>query len=151
MKSVQIPSLFWSVFFCIQTEYGALLINVRTQPKRTKVWTRKNSVFGVFYTVQNHHFKQINFFNYSCGKKEQEAFAKKKKKINYLLWKTYNGKSAHIHTYNEIRITLSIGINHLVRTQNFRNNKVCVSGRKKCYISGKFCIRNKWMIPILII
>ena len=33
MKSVQIQSFFWSLFFCIRTE-----------------WTRKNSVFGHFST-----------------------------------------------------------------------------------------------------
>ena len=35
VKSVQIQSFFWSVFFCIRTEYR-------------KIWTRKNSVFGHF-------------------------------------------------------------------------------------------------------
>ena len=35
VKSVQIQSFFWSVFFCIRTEYR-------------KIWTRKNSAFGHF-------------------------------------------------------------------------------------------------------
>ena len=35
VKSVQIRSLFWSVFFCIRTEYR-------------KIRTRENSVFGYF-------------------------------------------------------------------------------------------------------
>ena len=33
---------------------------------------------------------------------------------------------------------------HLVRTQNFPKNYV--SGGKKCYFFGKFCVRIKWMI-----
>ena len=49
-----------------------------------------------------------------------------------------------------------IGIVHLVRTQNFPKNQhflspdkrtyVCVSGGKKCWFFGKFCMRTKWMI-----
>ena len=39
VKSVQIRSVFWSVFPCIRTEYGDLLRKIRT---------RKNSVFGHF-------------------------------------------------------------------------------------------------------
>ena len=37
LKSVQIQSFFWSVFFCIQPEYR-------------KIWTRENSVF-TFHAV----------------------------------------------------------------------------------------------------
>ena len=40
MKSVQIRSFFWSVFSCIQSEYG-------------KIRTRKNSVFGHFSCSAN--------------------------------------------------------------------------------------------------
>ena len=46
---------------------------------------------------------------------------------------------------------------HLVRTQNFSKNlyflppdthtNVCLSGGKKCKFFGKYCVRNKPMIP----
>ena len=46
MKCVQIRSFFWSVFSCIQTEYGDL------QSEYRKIWTRKNSVLDIFHAVQ---------------------------------------------------------------------------------------------------
>ena len=48
VKSVQIRSFFWSVFSCIWTEYGDLLINLRIQSEYRKIRTRNNSVFGHF-------------------------------------------------------------------------------------------------------
>ena len=51
------------------------------------------------------------------------------------------------------------GIIHVVRTQNFpkswhflppdTHTYICVSGGKKCYFFGKFCVHNKWMISKL--
>ena len=46
MKSVQIQSFFWSVFFCIRTEYGDLLckspysvwIREKTDKKKLRTW-----------------------------------------------------------------------------------------------------------------
>ena len=45
VKSVQVLSVFWSVFSRIRTEYGDLL---RIQFEYGKIRTRKNSVFGHF-------------------------------------------------------------------------------------------------------
>ena len=48
VKSVQIRSYFWSVFFCIRTEYR-------------KIRTRKNSVFGHFWRSEsNCHSKFLH-------------------------------------------------------------------------------------------
>ena len=42
---------------------------------------------------------------------------------------------------------ISIGVIHLVRTQNFSKNlRVRIMG-KKCYFFEKFCGRTKWMTP----
>ena len=43
MKSVQIRNFFWSLFFCMQTEYS---VNFHIQSEYRKMRTRKNSVFG---------------------------------------------------------------------------------------------------------
>ena len=45
VKIVQIRSCFWSVFYCIRTEYKEIL---RIQSKCGKMQTRNNSVFGHF-------------------------------------------------------------------------------------------------------
>ena len=45
LKSVQIRSFFWSVFCCIQTEYG---VNLCIQPEYLKIRTGKNSAFEHF-------------------------------------------------------------------------------------------------------
>ena len=45
VKSVQIRSCFWSVFYCVWTEYKEIL---RIQSKWGKMRTRNNSVFGHF-------------------------------------------------------------------------------------------------------
>ena len=52
VKSVQIRSFFWSLFFRIRPEYKSL----RIQPECGKIRTRKNSVFG--------HFSRSDFFMY---------------------------------------------------------------------------------------
>ena len=39
---------FWFIFFCIRTEYGDLLVNLRPQSEYRKMRTWKNSVFGQF-------------------------------------------------------------------------------------------------------
>ena len=48
VKSVQIRSFFWSVFYRIQTENGETeyKVSLRIQAECGKVRTRKNSVFG---------------------------------------------------------------------------------------------------------
>ena len=48
VKSVQIRSIFWSVFSCIRTEYGDLRRFTVFQSKYRKIRTRKNFVFAHF-------------------------------------------------------------------------------------------------------
>ena len=48
VKSVQIRSYFWSVFSCIRTEYGDLLVNLHIESEYRKIRTRNNSAFGHF-------------------------------------------------------------------------------------------------------
>ena len=48
VKSVQIRSFFWSLFSCIRTEYGELLVNLRIESEYKKMRTRNNSAFGHF-------------------------------------------------------------------------------------------------------
>ena len=48
MKSGQIWSSFWSVSFCIRTDYGDLLVNLRIQSDYRKTRTRNKSAFGHF-------------------------------------------------------------------------------------------------------
>ena len=54
MKSVQIRSFLWSVFFRIWTEYG---VSLRIQSECGKIQTRKNSVFGNFPRSDGHLLK----------------------------------------------------------------------------------------------
>ena len=35
----------------------------------------------------------------------------------------------------------------MVPTMPDTQTNVCVSGGKKCWFFGKFCVRTKWMIP----
>ena len=46
--SVQIRSYFWSVFSCIRTGYGDLLVNLHIQSHNKKIRTKNNSAFGHF-------------------------------------------------------------------------------------------------------
>ena len=48
VKCVQILSYFWSVFSCIQTEYGDYGLNFRIPSEYKKIRTRNNSVSGNF-------------------------------------------------------------------------------------------------------
>ena len=43
VKTVQMRIFFWSVFFCIRTEYGDFSVNLHIQSEYRKIWTRKNS------------------------------------------------------------------------------------------------------------
>ena len=52
VKSVHIRSCFWPIFYCMWTEYGDLLVNLRIQLKYRKIQTRNNSVFGYFSCTQ---------------------------------------------------------------------------------------------------
>ena len=54
MKSVQIRSFFWSVFSCVQTEYGDLLRNSPCSVRTYENTDQKNSLFGHFsHSVQS--------------------------------------------------------------------------------------------------
>ena len=48
VESVQIRSYFWSVFSCIRTGYGDLLVNLHIQSHNKKIRTKNNSAFGHF-------------------------------------------------------------------------------------------------------
>ena len=55
VKSVQIRSFFWSVFYCIWTEYGDL----RSKSEYGKLRTRKDSVFGHFSHSAVYHGQPV--------------------------------------------------------------------------------------------
>ena len=68
VKSVQIRSFFWSVFSCIQPEYG-------------KIRTRKNSVFGNFSrsVYQLSHIFLTRWWN--CAMEEKNLPSEKKNRL----------------------------------------------------------------------
>ena len=67
VKSVQIRSYFWSVFSCIWTEYGDLLVNLFIQSEYRKVRTRNNSVFGQFSCSDAFRVPEGTFVPLGCG------------------------------------------------------------------------------------
>ena len=58
VKSVQIRSFFWSLFFHIQSEYGEIL---RIQSECGKIRTRKHSVFGHFSRSVMFYVSDLNY------------------------------------------------------------------------------------------
>ena len=51
---------FWSVFFCIRTEYGEIRVSLRIQSECGKIRIRKNSVSGYFSRSVNTLGKPYN-------------------------------------------------------------------------------------------
>ena len=68
VKIAQMRSYFWSVFSCIQTEYGDLFCESRIQSEYRDIRTRNNSVFGHFSRSVSVPWKFFVDFRFSSSK-----------------------------------------------------------------------------------
>ena len=75
VKSVQIRSLFWSVFPRIQTEYGAIDYTSVFSPNTGKCRTRKNSVSRQFHAVNVYKVSAISKKNLPTLNNTKDMYA----------------------------------------------------------------------------